>query len=93
MISPTCTVPVPCTEGDVRLRNQTFGDFDTGYQDITGRVEICRNGVFGAICDAGWDDLDAQATCNSLGYMAPFYRELTVKTLLLHTFYKSPMFL
>ena len=31
-------------------------------------MEICFNETWGAICDDGWDDLDANVVCSSLGY-------------------------
>ena len=29
-----------------------------------GRVEVCVNGRYQSICDAGWDDHNAQVICN-----------------------------
>ena len=31
-------------------------------------MEVCINGTFGAICDVGWDRLDAQVACREFGY-------------------------
>ena len=38
-----------------------------GVIEQEGRVEVCANGVWGAICDKGWDKSDAHVTCKHLG--------------------------
>ena len=49
-----------CTTGDIRLTG--------GSNEYEGRVEYCTNGVWGSICDSGWDNREASAVCRQLGY-------------------------
>ena len=51
---------VDCTEGDIRLAN--------GRSSNEGRVEVCRGGVWGTVCDDFWGTADAQVVCRQLGY-------------------------
>ena len=49
-----------CTEGDVRLLE--------GSSRLEGRVEICKNNVWGTVCHTGWTVEDARVVCRQLGY-------------------------
>ena len=49
-----------CNDGELRLNG--------GQSQTEGIVEICFGGVWGTICDDGWDDSDARVACRQLGY-------------------------
>ena len=50
---------IGCVEGDIRLAE--------GTSRLEGRLEICKNNVWGTVCDQGWDKLDARVVCRQLG--------------------------
>ena len=52
-----CTV---CEDWDIRLTN--------GAIESEGRVEVCFDNDYGAVCDDFWDELEAGVVCRHLGY-------------------------
>ena len=49
-----------CSHGTLQLVS--------GWSSNEGRVVICINGVWGTVCDDGWDSNDARVMCTQLGY-------------------------
>lgn len=35
---------------------------------VNGRVEICWNNTWGAVCDRNWTDSDTAVVCKQLGF-------------------------
>ena len=52
--------PGQCEEGSVRLAD--------GVIEQEGRVEVCVHGVWGSVCDDGWDKIDGLVVCSQMGY-------------------------
>ena len=84
---PTGTPEPRCNDFDLRLTNTSFTTQDV-FVVYEGNVEICFNGSYVAICDLGWDNVEAQLACNIVGYGEPLFRKLgaLVKELNLYCF-------
>jgi len=35
---------------------------------LFGRIEVCVNGTWAAVCSDGWNDNEAMVACSQLGY-------------------------
>ena len=55
---------VDCTDGEMRLVSAS-GETE-GVRN--GRLEICYQGVWGAVYDTDWSAIDAAVTCQQLGF-------------------------
>lgn len=49
-----------CVHGDARLV--------TVSNPLQGRVEVCYDGVWGTVCNSGWETAEARVVCRQLGY-------------------------
>ena len=43
-----------------------------GNVGVTGRVGICQDGLYSSVCDANFDQKDADVICNSFGLRLNF---------------------
>ena len=55
-----CLAESACGGGSVRLVG--------GTQGREGRVEYCRNNIWGTVCDDYWGTQDARVICRMIGY-------------------------
>lgn len=59
-ITVGCYEQSNCTNGDLHLRG--------GINALEGRVEFCRQGIWGTIAAISWDAKDAMVVCRQLGH-------------------------
>ena len=62
-----------CRDGDVQLVG--------GMTKSEGVVEMCYNGVWGAVYADGWNETAANIVCNQLGYtnsQSEFYNVMII---------------
>ena len=49
-----------CTHGNVRL--------ESGRNEREGTLRVCIGGIWGTVCNTGWDSRDAAVVCRQLGF-------------------------
>ena len=69
---------VPCfSEGEIAVFNPTYENylniFTGGPLNFSGKVGVCRDGVYDSICDVNWDENDAKVLCQSLGVRGQYH--------------------
>ena len=64
---------VECNDGNIRLAGLS--------SRLEGRVEVCYNGLWGTVCNSGWNTPDAAVVCRQLGLSSSG----TVISILYHT--------
>ena len=55
--------PDGCADGERRIVSGSNGN-----DEVEGRVEVCFNGLWGAVYSTQWDQSQAGVICNGLGY-------------------------
>ena len=58
-MSPEMVSYPECTENQVRLVD--------GRNELEGRVEICKEGLWGGVCDDIWNEVNSLVVCRELG--------------------------
>ena len=67
-----CDNQLDCPDGSdedvMRCQEQFEARLVDGVNETVGRLEIKHNGVWGTVCDDGFDPEDAEVVCKMLGY-------------------------
>ena len=69
-----------CVDGDIRLVG--------GSTALEGRVEVCLNNAWGAICDYSFHIEEAHVACGQLGFQRAgdfYYNYMKIKDRILNT--------
>lgn len=72
----SCSPTTGCTDGNIRLRDETIMVTPEGVLRIGGNVEVCNLGIFYTVCDRGWDFNDARVACRRFQLLEPRWGEL-----------------
>ena len=62
-----------------------------GSTELEGRLELCRNGVWGTLCDNFWDGFDSSVACRQLGFSSEG-RHIAVSTVNNENYFKASRF-
>ncbi len=66
------TIGSLCTDGELRLVN--------GSNQLEGKVEICINSAWGAVCDSSFTKEEATVVCRQLGILTSEGKSTKVRT-------------
>ena len=60
------------SDGEFSVVNVTYDNYLAaivgGNFSYTAQVGVCQDGVYGSVCDANWDQEDAEVICKNVGF-------------------------